>query len=132
MSVDSSAHSEATSIDRIREVVAGLLPNYRQSLEELARIESVSWPSFDQAQVQRSAEFVRDAAVALGVFDAGVNIVRARIGETDELGQPAVIARRNARDGAPTVLLYAHHDVQPPGDETNWLMPPFVLSLIHI
>jgi acetylornithine deacetylase/succinyl-diaminopimelate desuccinylase-like protein len=53
--------------------------------------------------------------------DAGFGDVRI----VSEGGAPAVIAHHPAPPGAPTVLLYAHHDVQPEGDRAQWHSPPF-------
>ncbi|RUQ97121.1 dipeptidase [Labedella endophytica] len=100
------------------------LPSTIADLSNLVRIPSVSWAAFDPAHVARSAEAVAALAEATGVFDS-VRIARATIGDTDELGQPAVLARRQARNGAPTILLYAHHDVQPPGKDEDWDTEPF-------
>jgi acetylornithine deacetylase/succinyl-diaminopimelate desuccinylase-like protein len=88
------------------------------------RIPSVSWAAFDPAQVESSAESVARLAFTLGVFDS-VEVKQAAIPGAEGLGQPAVLATRAARNGKPTIMLYAHHDVQPPGDDDEWESPPF-------
>lgn len=93
-------------------------------LSKLVRIESVSWDGFDPAAVLQSAEAVKQLVEGLGVFES-VIVSRAEIGSTGALGQPAVLATRAARNGKPTILLYAHHDVQPPGNEADWESKPF-------
>jgi acetylornithine deacetylase/succinyl-diaminopimelate desuccinylase-like protein len=93
-------------------------------LGALVRIPGIAWPAFDQTQLERSASAVAALAEGTGVFDE-VRILRAAIPGTDEVGQPAILATRAARGNAPTVLLYAHHDVQPPGDDALWDSPPF-------
>lgn len=97
-------------------------------LRRLVRIPSVSWPAFDAAHVAASAEAIAELLREVGVFDV-VDVRRAPVDGGTELGQPAVVARREARNGRPTVLLYAHHDVQPPGNEDDWLSPPFEPTL---
>lgn len=100
------------------------VPTALADLGALVRIPGIAWPSFDQTQLRRSAEAVKALAEGTGVFDS-VEIRTAAIPGTDEQGQPAVLATRAARNGRPTILLYAHHDVQPPGDDALWETPPF-------
>lgn len=99
-------------VERVREV----LPSVRRDLEDLVRIESVWADPGRRSEVHRSAQAVADLLSQAGFGD--VQIV-------SEGGAPAVIARHPAPPGAPTVLLYAHHDVQPEGDRTQWTSPPF-------
>ncbi|WP_368681917.1 dipeptidase [Mycobacterium intracellulare] len=99
-------------VDRVREV----LPSVRRDLEDLVRIESVWADPGRRSEVHRSAQAVADLLSQAGFGD--VQIV-------SEGGAPAVIARHPAPRGAPTVLLYAHHDVQPEGDRGQWTSPPF-------
>ncbi|OJZ73561.1 dipeptidase [Mycobacterium paraffinicum] len=99
-------------VERVRE----LLPSVRRDLEDLVRIESVWADPGRRDEVHRSARVVADLLSQAGFGD--VRIV-------SEGGAPAVIARHPAPPGAPTVLLYAHHDVQPEGDAAQWASPPF-------
>lgn len=99
-------------VDRVREV----LPSVRRDLEDLVRIESVWADPGRRSEVHRSAQAAADLLSQAGFGD--VQIV-------SEGGAPAVIARHPAPPGAPTVLLYAHHDVQPEGDRGQWTSPPF-------
>lgn len=114
--------------DELREAVAAGFPTAVADLSRLVRIPSVSWDGFDPTHVEASAEAVRALAVDTGVFD-DVEIVRAPIGESGTLGLPAVLATRAARGGKPTILLYAHHDVQPPGDDDAWESAPYEPTL---
>jgi cysteinylglycine-S-conjugate dipeptidase len=100
------------------------MPAAIADLSRLVRIPSVSWAAFDPKHVDHSAQAISELVRQLGVFDT-VEVKRARIGTSDTLGQPAVLARRAPRGGKPTVLLYAHHDVQPQGRDEDWQSPPF-------
>jgi len=107
----------------VRAAVESGLPSAIADLSQLVRIPSVSWSAFDLANVRRSADAVAALLTDTGMFER-VEVKQAPI-EGETLGQPAVLATRPARNGRPTVLLYAHHDVQPEGDEANWETPPF-------
>lgn len=114
--------------ERLAEAVQAGLPTAIAELTGLARIPSVSWAGFDRAEVRRSAERVAELARESGVFET-IAIVDAPLTDEPGQGQPAVIATRAARNGRPTILLYAHHDVQPPGDEERWQSKPFEPTL---
>jgi cysteinylglycine-S-conjugate dipeptidase len=102
----------------VRAVLDERMPQHRADLDALVRIPSVSADPAAAAEVRRSAEAVRDLLAARGLRGA-------RLLELDG-AHPAVYAEHLAAgDDAPTVLLYAHHDVQPPGDATAWTSPPF-------
>jgi acetylornithine deacetylase/succinyl-diaminopimelate desuccinylase-like protein len=103
-------------LDQARSAVTGVLPGVVADLVRLARIPGIAFDGFDHGAVEHSARAVADLLRGAGLPD--VQVVRAG-------GQPAVIGRRPAPPGAPTVLLYAHHDVQPVGDPSQWLSPPF-------
>jgi cysteinylglycine-S-conjugate dipeptidase len=96
--------------------VAGVLPGVRADLESLVRIPSVSADPGAADSMRASAEAVSALLASAGLE---VDIVRA------EGGLPAVLGHRPAPPGAPTVLLYAHHDVQPAGDAADWDSDPF-------
>ena len=108
----------------LRAAVERGLPTTIADLCALVRIPSVSWDAFDALQVVASANAVAALVRDLGVFDS-VEVMRAGIPGGSELGHPAVLATRPARNGRPTVLLYAHHDVQPPGQTDDWNSNPF-------
>ena len=115
----SPAIDPAIDTEAIRGRVRALLPALRADLEALARIPSVSLTSldtFDQAHVDASADAV---AALLRAEGLDVDIVR-------EGGMPAVIGHIDGPPGSPTVTLYAHHDVQPPGDRDLWDSDPWL------
>jgi acetylornithine deacetylase/succinyl-diaminopimelate desuccinylase-like protein len=99
----------------LRAAILREMPGVRADLERLVRIPGIAFEGFDFSHVERSAEAVAGLLRAEGLE---TRIVRAG-------GQPAVIGTKPAPPGAPTVLLYAHHDVQPIGDRSMWESDPF-------
>ena len=100
----------------LRRRVAALMPAARADLERLVRIPSVSLPGAPQGPLVEAAEAVAAIVRRIG-FDARLLDLPG--------AAPLVFAERPAQPGAPTVLLYAHYDVQPPGPEDGWTSPPY-------
>ncbi len=110
-----------------REKVSARFPKTLSILSDLVRIPGIAWEAFPEQDLEASANRVADEFRAIGIFE---DVEIRRSAANGKQGAPAVIARRAARNGRPQVLLYAHHDVQPPGDTSNWQTPPFQPTVI--
>ncbi|WP_031510342.1 dipeptidase [Streptomyces megasporus] len=101
--------------------VASLMPQARTELAELVAFKSVADPAqFPPEECAAAARWVADALRAEGFTDVALL-------DTPD-GTQSVYGYLPGPAGAPTVLLYAHYDVQPPLDESAWLSPPFTLT----
>jgi acetylornithine deacetylase/succinyl-diaminopimelate desuccinylase-like protein len=106
----------------LRSRVDDLMPAVRDELAELVAIRSVADPrQFPPEECHRAAQWVLDRFAALGFADV-------RLEETADGSNAVVGSRPCGRPDAPTVLLYAHYDVQPPLDDAAWRTPPFELT----
>ena len=115
--------TSAAQLEKASAAVKLLFPEALEILKDLVRIPGIAWEAFDANQLDKSAQAVKSLFEELGVFDK-VEILRAGYGDS-QVGAPAIVATRKAKNSRPTILLYAHHDVQPPGDDALWDSTPF-------
>ncbi len=92
------------------------LDHTRATLAELVAIPGISAGRYPPQEVHRSADAVADTLLRYGMSD--VRLLKTA-------GHPAVYGELTIGVGAPTVLVYGHHDVQPPGRLDRWTSPPF-------
>ena len=112
-----------SDIAAVQEFTDGVFTEALDKLSGLVSIPGIAWEAFDASQLDRSAEAVAGLLRDTEVFDA-VEILRS-LTPQGQMGAPAVVATRAARNSKPTILLYAHHDVQPPGVNGLWDSEPF-------
>src|SRR3990167_8328107 len=90
---------------------------FLNELKALTKIPSVSFPAHDPKHVEASALYVNEMFKRFGITQTQV--------VTYKDAHPYVIATVGKDPHKPTYLLYAHHDVQPVGDESKWQSLPF-------
>ena len=96
--------------------------NIAQLLSTLVEIPSISSLDENQKDVLDSANFISDLFLGLGL--------NARV-TSSKNSKPAVLAQTEIDPSKKTVLLYAHHDVQPVGDINKWNTDPFKSEIIN-
>jgi acetylornithine deacetylase/succinyl-diaminopimelate desuccinylase-like protein len=105
--------------DDLRRAVADGMQRTTDELERLVRIPSIAFAAYDPTPVHASAVVTAEILESAGL--RGVRVIEL----PDGVDHPAVFGEIPAPDGAPTILLYAHHDVQPEGPLEEWDSPPF-------
>ncbi|RKT11909.1 acetylornithine deacetylase/succinyl-diaminopimelate desuccinylase-like protein [Streptomyces sp. 1114.5] len=105
----------------LADAVRSLMDRARTDLAELVAFPSVADPrQFPVEECEKAARWVADAFAAEG-------LTNIQLLDTPD-GTQSVYAELPGPEGAPTVLLYSHYDVQPPLDEDAWISPAFELT----
>lgn len=104
-------------ISQVTQHLEKTFESHLEDLKKLVRIPSVSFPGFPESEVRRSAEAVAELLRKAGLQSVQLLEIPG--------AHPYVFGEWLKKPGAPTVLLYAHHDVQPPGREEVWKTQPF-------
>lgn len=102
---------------QLRKIIHDNMPQYIEQLSKLVSIPSISFDNFDQKFVLESAEAVKKM-----FLEAGLSNVQFLVPPS---GRPTVYGESLTSPDKPTILLYAHHDVQPPMREALWNTKPF-------
>jgi len=102
----------------LKKTVSGMMPEVISDLEKLVAIPSCAFPGFPEEPVHQMADATVDMLKRYGLASARKVDVKG--------GYPAVYGEAAGPPGAPTVMMYAHYDVQPAPKEQNWDTEPFV------
>lgn len=97
----------------------------QSQLTELVAHQSLAFDGYDRAALHASADAIADLFGDVGLQE--LQLV-TEVDDADHTSGPAIIGRTPASGDKPTVLLYAHHDVQPVGDLRAWHTDPWVAT----
>jgi acetylornithine deacetylase/succinyl-diaminopimelate desuccinylase-like protein len=123
MNTINSAENSCELKEKLSASLDAIFDELLDELKNIVTIKSVSSMPEYKDEMVRSAENVARLAKAVGFDD--VEIIQEKCSDGITLGAPAVIAKRVVSPDLPTVVLYAHHDVQPAKNEENWKSAPF-------
>jgi acetylornithine deacetylase/succinyl-diaminopimelate desuccinylase-like protein len=109
-----------TAPGELRSRAASLMPELLTDLERLVAIPSVAFPGYPPEPVGQMANEALRLFREAGLANAELQDVPA--------GYPPVYGEIPGPDGAPTVVLYAHYDVQPATLEQGWTSDPWTAT----
>ncbi len=107
-----------TTTHDIRQAVHQAMPTAIENLKHLVSIPSIATQGYPREQVLEAARTTEAQLKAVGFQQ--VHQLEGLAG-----GYPAIYGEIPGPPGTPTVLLYAHYDIQPPGRAQEWDSPPF-------
>ncbi|HSM35102.1 MAG TPA: dipeptidase [Longimicrobiales bacterium] len=102
-------------MDAVHDYIDRHMGRFREELDAFLRIPSVSARSEHDDDTRKAAEWLADR-----MRDAGLTVT-----QHETPGHPIVVGSHHGAEGAPTVLIYGHYDVQPPEPLDLWTTPPF-------
>ncbi|MFW5877327.1 MAG: M20/M25/M40 family metallo-hydrolase [Myxococcota bacterium] len=108
---------DSDRLGRVLDYLEGRFPRFLAELEDLVRVPGVSAVGPPNDHLMQSALAVVDLMHMAGL--EGCRVIE------HEGAHPYAYGEWLHAEGAPTLLLYGHHDVQPPGREEEWMSPPF-------
>ncbi len=107
--------------DALRDAIEGLMPRAKDDLARMVSYRSVhDAQQFPPEECDGMVDWLLGAFGELGFQDLAAH-------ETPD-GSKAVYGYKPGPEGAPTVLLYFHPDVQPPLDDAAWQTPVWELT----
>lgn len=101
--------------------VSSMMPDLLSNLEKLVAIPSIALPGYPAEPVQQMAESTLEMFREVGFTDARLMDVPS--------GYPPIYGEIQGPEGSPTVVLYAHYDVQPAPPEQGWTSDPWTAAL---